>query len=253
MIRRAFLQSLGALAAVRGAKTPKTRFYTMESFLMKNGEQTVRLHEFLSKGYLPAAMKAHSGPKIILDAQVAPHMPQTLVILGYQSAAEALDLYNKLHQQPGYNDALARWEAGPEQPYEKAALSLLSAESYSPEIAPSAPDAPQRIFELRVYHSQTWRQLAALHQRFAGPESRIFHRCGVHPVLYTTTVFGQNMPNLTYLTPFEDLAARQKAWAAFSADPEWQKVRKESLEKHGQIANVIEISLFRATAYSPVK
>jgi hypothetical protein len=253
MIRRAFLQSLGALGAVSGAEPEKTRFYTLESFLMKNGEQTGRLHEFLSRGFLPAAQKVHSGPKLFLDAQVAPHMPQTLAILGFKSAAEALDLYAKLHAQPGYNEALAQWEAGPQQPYETASLTLLSAEDYSPEIAASAPDAPQRVFELRVYHSQTWRQLKALHERFAGPETRIFHRSGIHPALYTTTVFGTNMPNLTYLTPFESLAAREKAWAAFGADPEWQKVRKESLEKHGQIANVIEISLYRATAYSPVK
>lgn len=257
MKRRVFLQSLGALgvtaAGAAGAAEAKTRHYTIESFLMKNGGQTARLHEFLSKGYLTAARKAHTGPKMFLDALVAPHMPQTMAILGFQSAAEALDLRRKLHAQPGYDEALAKWEADPEQPYEKASLTLLEAADYSPEITESPADAPPRVFELRVYHSQTWRQLKALHERFSGPETRIFHRCGIHPVFYATTVYGANMPNLTYLMPFENLAAREKAWAAFSADAEWQKVRRESLEKHGQIANVIEISLYRATAYSPVR
>ena len=61
------------------------------------------------------------------------------------------------------------------------------------------------------------------------------------------------MPNLTYLIPFDNLAAREKAWDAFSADPEWVKVRKESIDKHGQISSVIQISIFKAAAYSPIR
>jgi hypothetical protein len=131
---------------------------------------------------------------------------------------------------------------------------LVEAADYSPEIVPDAePRKTSRIFELRVYHSPTRRQLRALHERFSSAEIKIFHRSGIHPILYSQTVIGPNMPNLTYLTPFENLAAREKAWEAFGADPEWAKVRKESVDKHGQISNVIQISLFRATAYSPVR
>jgi len=72
-------------------------------------------------------------------------------------------------------------------------------------------------------------------------------------VFFWMPIFGANKPNLTYVIPFENLAAREKAWAAFGADPEWVKVRKESIEKHGQISSVIQISLFRATAYSPIR
>lgn len=59
-------------------------------------------------------------------------------------------------------------------------------------------------------------------------------------------------PNLTYLTPFANLTEREKAWNAFSADPEWIKVRKESIDRGGQISSQMQISLYRATAYSPV-
>ena len=93
----------------------------------------------------------------------------------------------------------------------------------------------------------------ALHDRFSGPEIKIFHRVGIRPLFYTSTVIGQNIPNLTYLIPFENLAEREKAWNAFGADPEWVKVRKESIDKHGQISSVIQISLFKATEYSPIK
>ena len=130
---------------------------------------------------------------------------------------------------------------------------LLEASPYSPEIAvPDKPGSP-RVFELRTYHSPTARQLKALHERFAGAEIKIFHRVGVHPLLYTSTIFGADRPNLTYLIPFDTLAAREKAWNAFAADEEWIRVRKESIDRAGQISSVIRMSLYRATPYSPIR
>jgi len=255
-MRRAFLQtmSVAGVAGVSGeAATARTRYYTMEALLLENGDQTPRLHDFLSQGFFPAARKFHTGPMMCLEAIVAPHMPQVLVVMGYASAEDALALYPRLHQQEGYAAALEKWESGPNPPYQQTISTLLEATEYSPEIAPHVAGKQPRIFELRTYHSPTWRQLSALHQRFAGPEIAIFHRNGIFPVLYTSTVYGSNLPNLTYLIPFDDLAAREKAWAGFGADPEWTKTRKESVAKNGEITPVIQISLFKATAYSPVQ
>ncbi len=241
------------LASAAAAPEAKTRYYTLECFFMKNGDQVGRLHDFLSKGFLPALRQVHTGPQLFLEALVAPHMPQVAVILGYPDASDALTLYSKLHRQPGYNQTLEAWEGAPNQPYEHASLTLLEATAFSPEIQPIERPKTPRVFELRVYHSPTWRQWAALNERFAGPEIQIFHRTGIHPLLYTSTVFGANLPNLTYLTPFGSLAAREKAWAAFGGDPEWIKVRNESVAKHGEVASVIQISLFRPTGYSPIQ
>jgi len=232
----------------------RTRFYTLQNFFLKQGTQVTRMHEFWSKGCLPALQKVHSGPVILLEALLASHMPQYAAIIGYRSLAEIEKVQKALRAQPEFQKAVEQWESDPEPPYEHYTTALLEATDYSPEITPAdpPPKAP-RIFELRTYHSPTLRQLRALHERFAGPEIKIFHRSGVHPVLYSSTVFGANQPNLTYLIPFDNLAAREKAWAAFGADPEWAKVRQESIQKHGQISSVIQIWLFRATAYSPIR
>ncbi len=256
MDRRSFFQTMSAatLATQAQGAPQKTRYYTLENFYLKNGTQMGRMHEFWSKTCLPALSKLHSGPVILLEALVAPHMPQFAAIVGYRSLAEIEQVRNGLEALPEFQKGLAEWERDPEPPYEHYASSLLEATDYSPEITPlDPPPKVPRIFELRTYHSPTRRQLRALHERFAGPEIRIFHRTGVHPVLYSTMIYGANQPNLTYLIPFENLAAREKAWAAFGADPEWIKVRKESIERHGQIASVIQIWLFRATAYSPIR
>jgi len=248
------MTSMGASQAGGAAGQQKTKYYILENFFLKNGTQPGRINDFMRDGLLPALNKVHTGPKIFMEALVAPHMPQFAVILGFRSLGELESQVAALWKQEVLVKASEAWEAHPEPPCEHASSSLLLAADYSPEIVPlDPPPKTPRIFELRVYHSPTHRQLMALHERFAGPEIRIFHRCGVHPLLYSSTYFGENRPNLTYLIPFDSLAAREKAWAAFAADPEWIKVRKESIEKHGQISSIIQISLFRAPAYSPIR
>jgi hypothetical protein len=261
MDRRFFLGSLGALGSLvarpAGAAAPasgKTRFYVLEQLFLKNGTQAGRLNEFYSKSFLPALNRYHTGPKMVLEALVTPHMPQMAVIMGFESLEQMWASLSKVSADADLLKAMDVLENHAEPPFEHQTSTLLEAASYSPEVTPLAePPASPRIFELRVYHSPTFKQLRALHQRFEGAEVRLFHRSGIHPVLYTSTVFGSNIPNLTYLIPFETLAAREKAWAAFAADPEWVKVRQESIDKHGQISSISNMSLYRATPYSPIR
>ncbi|MGH9718612.1 MAG: NIPSNAP family protein [Bryobacteraceae bacterium] len=261
MKRRSFIELTGGAVAMAAAATPadkeakghETKFYLVENYFLRQSTQLARINDFMGGAFLPFAQKAAPGPKIFLEALVAPHMPQFMVVMGLKSVSDLPELRAKMRQDSAVQKAFAAWESGSEPPYEHMSHTLLKATDYSPE-PPATPRKPgaSRIFEWRVYHSPTWRQLGALHQRFAGPEIKIFHRVGVHPILYSETVIGPNMPNLTYLTPFDNLAAREKAWEAFGADPEWIKVRKDSIDAHGQISSVIQISLWRPAAYSPI-
>jgi hypothetical protein len=249
---------MGMLAAARpagAAGDKRTGFYVLETFYLKQGAQVARMHDYFSKVTIPGLQRAHyNGPIIFLESLIAPHMPQMIAIYGFQSLDEMWSIHTRTNQDAEMMKAIEQWEGGAEPAFEQQSNILLQATDYSPEIAASAePPKTPRIFELRVYHSPTWHQLKALHERFAGPEIQIFHRVGVHPILYSSTIIGPNMPNLTYLIPFESLAAREKAWDSFGADPDWIKARKESIDKHGQISSVIQISLFKPTAYSPIR
>jgi hypothetical protein len=224
----------------------------LETYKLKAGVQLPRLHDYFKGRLLPKMNSLSPGPKIFLEALVAPHMPHVMAIYGFESLDELWSVQTKAAADGDLVKAIEMLESGPEPAFESNDSMLLQAAAYSPEIT-ATPRERSRIFELRVYHSPTFRQLAALHERFSGPEIKIFHRSGIHPILYSSTLIGQNIPNLTYLIPFDSLADREKAWAAFSADPEWVKVRKESIDKHGQISSVQNISLWKATDYSPVQ
>jgi hypothetical protein len=253
--RRQFFGAIPAavpMAAVAQSQG-KTKFYVLERFFLENGSQPARLAEFFSKWLLPTMAKYHHGPVIVMEALAAPHIPQVVLIMGVESFEQMWSVSKSLFADKEFNAAFDRWENGEPAYYSQESV-FLEAMGYSPEIAaPAKPPESPGILELRSYHSPTARQWKLLHERFAGPEVKIFHRLGIHPLFYSTTVFGRGRPDLTYLIPFDSLAAREKAWTGFGADPEWIKVRAESIAKGGQISAISDISLYRAAAYSPIR
>src|SRR6266542_1117538 len=152
--RRQFLEGMPgwAPAALLGAgeANPRTRFYILEQFFLENGSQPGRIHDFFAKALLPAMERVHKGPKIFLEALVAPHMPQVAAILGVESAEQIWSVSKALFGDKEFNRAFDQWESG-EPPFVSSSASLLEAAPYSPEVAaPEKPGAP-RIFELRTY------------------------------------------------------------------------------------------------------
>src|SRR5581483_3828443 len=182
MDRRSFVGLLGGMGAglAAAAETEKrTRFFVVQSYKLKAGTQLPRMHEFFKTKLVPQAATVWNGPKLFLEAIVAPHMPQILALYGFTSLEEFLSAHGKTFSNPDVAKGFAELESGPEPPAETSDSMLLETAPYSPEMLAGAREKP-RIFEMRVYHSPTYRQLAALHERFAGPEIKIFHRSGIH-------------------------------------------------------------------------
>ncbi len=224
------------------------RLIVLQQFLLDNGEQIGRLHGYLKDALLPALAREVGGAQIVLEAIVAAHQPQVLFLQEYEDVAQWRAASLRLKQDAALLAAHAAWDkAGP---YLSHATSLLAATHYSSPIAPS--ETP-RIFELRLYQAPSEWQFNGLHERFAGPEVPIFHRCGIFPLFYASTIAGPQMPNLTYLTPFASLAVREEAWAKFQADPEWHAARQHSIDQHGYTPRALSVSLYKSAPYSPIR
>ena len=105
---------------------------------------------------------------------------------------------------------------------------------------PAKGDA--RVLQLRIYESHTRernRKKVAMFDE--GGEISIFRRVGMNPVFFGEAVAGPRMPNLTYMLGFEDEAALKKAWDAFRADAEWNKLKSDPQYKDttSQITNLV--------------
>ena len=90
------------------------------------------------------------------------------------------------------------------------------------------------IYELRVYTAMPGK-LAAVQARFRDHTAKLFEKHGMKNEGYwTPTDEKLKDTTLIYIISHESMEAAQKSWAAFQADPEWQKVRAAS-EADGKI------------------
>ena len=116
-----------------------------------------------------------------------------------------------------------------------------------------AADAPPpRVFEIRTYHTLPGR-LEALHKRFRDHTRRVFEKHGMTNVGYWVP---QDSPahddTLIYIISHASREQAKANWAAFVADPEWQKIADDS-QKDGKIIERIESVFVDATDYSPIR
>ncbi len=131
----------------------------------------------------------------------------------------------------------------------------------SAQTAPPAPvEAPSpslvsdgQCYEIRTYYAMPGK-LEDLHARFRNNTMRIFKKHGMGVVgFWGPTDKDKGSENtLVYVMSFPSREARNKAWAAFAADPEWRAVAKES-EKNGKLVEKVESVILKATDYSPIK
>jgi hypothetical protein len=139
-------------------------------------------------------------------------------------------------------------------------LSFISviASAQTPSAPPTVAPSPSltkdsRCFEIRTYYA-TPGKLEELHARFRNHTMKLFKKHGMEVVgFWGPTDKEKGSENtLVYVMAFPSREARDKAWKDFVADPEWQKVRKDS-EANGRLLEKLESVILMATDYSPIK
>ena len=110
----------------------------------------------------------------------------------------------------------------------------------------------QRVFELRTYTAPEGK-LGALNARFRDHTRRIFDKHNMTSIGYWTPQDAPDSQNtLIYILSHPSREAAKANWAAFQADPEWQKVSAES-QKDGRIVSKVVSVFMDPTDYSGIK
>ncbi len=107
------------------------------------------------------------------------------------------------------------------------------------------------IYEYRVYEAMPGK-LPDLHARFRNHTLKLFKRHGMQSVGYWTPSVGDYTDRLIYIVAFEDEGHRERAWASFFGDPDWQRVKAES-EVDGPLVARLTNALLAPTDYSPLQ
>jgi hypothetical protein len=113
--------------------------------------------------------------------------------------------------------------------------------------------ASNRVYELRTYHAVPGR-MADVEARFRDHTLGFFKKHGLQPIggYYIPTEGEGANETIIYILQHESRAAADKNWAAFNADPEWQKVRTASMA-NGPITTSVTRQWLRPADWSPVK
>ena len=121
-----------------------------------------------------------------------------------------------------------------------------------PEGAVAHAQAGPRVFELRTYTAHEGK-LENVHARFRNHTTRLFQKHGMTNVAYfrpQDAPLSQN--TLIYVMAYPSREAAKASWDAFRADPDWQKVVKETQANGPIVANVQSVFM-TPTDYSPMK
>ncbi len=109
-----------------------------------------------------------------------------------------------------------------------------------------------RVFELRTYTCNEGK-LPDLEKRFRDHTIAIFQRHDMVSIGYWIPEDAPRSGNtLIYILAHPSREQAKANWAAFNADPEWQKVRAES-EANGKIVNHVDSVFMEPTDFSPLK
>lgn len=244
------LMSIGTdLVSAADKQVLELRTYTLQNAAAEN-----QLDAYLEHALVPALVRQGLGPIGVFDQANEPtegDLEVMLLIPGPSASALGI-VSTKLAHDEQYQQAAQDYLNTPfKQPLIKRIRSelLISFDSWPRVTIPQQKSAHKpRLFELRVYESSTERAGQVKVEMFNSGEVPIFLDSGITPVFMGQAIIGQRMPNLTYLTVYDDANARDIAWKKFIDHPDWQVLK--AVEKYQDTVSKIHKSDWKPKSYS---
>lgn len=256
-MKRLSLLLLFALATLLANAAPAREFYELRTYKFKTVEQQARVEAYLEKALLPALHRANIkkvGVFKPLDTDSL-FTKRIVVFIPYKSLDEFEGITEKLNKDKQYlSDGKEYIDATYDNPnYTRIETIVLKAFSGQPQMA--SPElkgtVADRVYELRSYEGHTEKISRNKIEMFnAGDEVGLFKRLGFNAVFYGEVLSGPSMPNLMYLTTFDNMASRDEHWKAFVADDHWKKLIAMPYYKNNMSKNTI--LFLRPTGYSDI-
>jgi hypothetical protein len=259
MNRRKFLAgstAAGLSTAAAAESAPKSSLYTLYYYYMNNtGNQVQRTTAYLRDTFAPAAKRHGIAPVGFFSPVYGERSPFILSIATYPSFAAFETVREKFAADEEFRKGWDAYNTIGDPAYVRMEVSVLRAfdKFPTPEVPPTDAQRPARVFELRTYENMNEKAGGKKDKMFEDGEAAVFKKVGMQTVLFGRTIAGRNMPSLSYMLGYDDMAARDKTWAAFSKDPDWQKLRATPGLSDAEIVSNITSVILRPLPFSMIK
>ncbi|MET4080697.1 hypothetical protein ABIB40_000641 [Pedobacter sp. UYP30] len=225
--------------------------YQLQIFQLSNKDQETRLDAYLKNAYLPAlhrfGIKSVGVFKTVEKDSAANLL---YVFVPFKNLNELSKLSQVLEKDVDYlnNGKDFINAAYNNAPYLRMQSIILDAFAGMPNFAVPNLTSPksERIYELRNYESATAKIGLNKIDMFNKYEIGIFSKLDFNAVFYGQVISGPKMPDLIYLTTYNNMADHEAKWKAFGAA--YNKVNK--LPQYQNNVSHITSTFLRPTEYS---
>lgn len=230
-------------------------FYQLTVYHFKSADQEKILDTYFENALLPAMHRLGLKNIGVFKSWSNDTVPDKLVYVftPLRSLNDIAQLPSKLQQDQHYlNDSKEYIEANYKTPpYSRMERIVLRAFPLAAQMQLPLLKSPkkERVYELRSYESATERLFQNKVKMFNdGDEIGLFKRLNFNAIFYSEVVAGSKMPNLMYMTSFENKADRDNHWKQFGIDTAWKKL--SAMPEYQNNVSHIDISFLYPTEYS---
>jgi hypothetical protein len=217
------------LSMPANAQKGKQHFYQLKVYQLKNKSQVERVEAYLANAYIPALHDAGIKNVGVFKPVSDTAALKIYVFIPYQSLAQydrlpELLAKDKKYLMAGKEYLDARYQDAPYVRIQSILLKSFSGMTFAE--APKLSSAKkERIYELRSYEGPTEKYYESKVDMFnKGDEIGLFKRLGFNAIFYGDVISGMRMPNLMYMTSFNNMKERDEHWKAFFEDAHWKKI-----------------------------
>jgi hypothetical protein len=267
MQRREFLKTALAVSsaaavtqvlpmAADSTDRPAREFYELRLYHLRRGPKQKLFDDFYRDAAIPAMNRIGLAPIGVFTVATGPDSPTLYVLIPHKSIESFATATDRVRSDPDYQKAGAEFinATAADPAYVRVESSFLVAFESIPrlEVPAATAEKKPRLFELRTYESHSKKANKKKIEMFNNGEITIFRRTGLAPVFFGETLIGNKMPNLTYMLVFDNMAAHDKNWGSFVADPDWKKLSSTPGYTDPEIVSNISNVFLRPTAYSQI-
>ena len=246
---------LFSIYTISQTKNRNKDYFELKVYEYKTSEQERMIDQFLSQAYLPYLHKKGIR-KVGVFTNIAndtANVKKLFVLVPHKSISD-ISIINKtmfadvdvIKNGKEYLDATSEKPA-----FDRIVGYVLEGFRFAPSLMMPKLQAPasERVYELRSYESASekkyWKKVEMFNE---GGEIDLFARLNFNAVFYAEVVSGPTMPNLMYMTSFENMDDRNAHWKAFSNDPKWKELL--SMKEYEKTVSKNVTLFLRAKAYS---
>jgi len=213
------------------AKEPARDYYLIQIYHCSTAKQIENIDLYLKNTFLPYLHKngiEKVGVFAPLDNDTATDK-RVYVWVPYKNIQKLDKLDQTIEAlDPMGSAAIIHLESADNSlPYTRIEKIITKAFKFQPQYArkSSLTKSSSRIYEYRSYESPTENlHLRKVHMFNEGGEVTLFESLNFNAIFYSKVIAGSNMPNLIYMTSFNNMEDRNAHWKSFEDAPVWKKI-----------------------------